>query len=108
MRFIRVENTPGIASQNFYQVYAYAFNGSNVALNKAATSFSVLSASYGPANAVGGAVGEGSFFNSLGSTSAEYWMVDLGAPTQVASVAFVNRAPVRSGSERRRLGRRYG
>ena len=90
-RSIRIENTPGVTQQNFYEVLAYNFSGANVALNKPTTSLSILAAGFGAAKAADGLASEASYYNSGGSGSGEFWAVDIRALTLLASVVFVNR-----------------
>ena len=90
--FCHVDRLPFLLPPSPQDVYAYNFAGVNVALNKLATSLSVWAVGNGPAKAADGIEGEASYYNSGGSGAGEFWAVDLGAPTQLASVVFVNRA----------------
>ena len=96
-RRVRVENTPGVANQNFYELAVFDFSGVNRALNKPTTSFSAASygVSQGPAFAgADGVWGEGSYYNSNGITSSEFWQVNLTAPVAAQSITFYNRAAI--------------
>ena len=78
---------------------ALNFSSVNVALLKPTTSFSIYNNNAGlngPARAVDGVVSESSYYNSHGTSAAEFWQVDLGTPTLIASITFYNRAPMSS------------
>jgi hypothetical protein len=86
-----------VTNQNFYEVMAFNFAGTNVARGKPTTSFSA--ASFGPSQgpafaAADGVVGESSYYNSNGISSAEFWQVNLTAPTAIQSILFCNRAAI--------------
>jgi hypothetical protein len=86
---------------NAYELIASNATGGNVALNCAASALSWTGASNAASRMVDGVIGEVSYYNSAGSTAAEFFQVDLasgncanavGAPQQVYNITFVNRA----------------
>ena len=92
-RYVRYQNTPGIANINFYEVMALNVSGLNVALGKQASHLSVNAANNAAFRGVDGVLGETSYYNSGGTSSAEFWQVDFAEPLQIYNVTFFNRQP---------------
>ena len=92
-RYVRVDNTAGVANMNFYEIFAYDAAMTNVALNKPASARSIWNVANGPNKANDGVTGESSYYNSLGTGSTEYLLIDLMSSFLLKAVAFVNRNP---------------
>lgn len=91
-RYIKIANTPGVANMNWYELQAYNFAGTNVALNKPTSCLSVWNVANPASKGVDGVISEASYYNSQGTGPAEFWMVDLMTPQLLNRVVFSNRA----------------